>query len=90
MDTGRVSGHVRHRNPLHPFFVFLSRRKSKRFALNTGMGSFCLVLVAIYFLGERHIAFTIVLLVAAGFGLSALFLCPWAMIPDTVESVSLR
>jgi GPH family glycoside/pentoside/hexuronide:cation symporter len=54
------------------------------------MGIFTGVLVAIFFFGETGIAVTISLLLLAGIGLSALFLCPWAMIPDTVEYAQWR
>ncbi|MBU2552745.1 MAG: MFS transporter [Proteobacteria bacterium] len=70
---------------LIPFYVYLSNRFSKRFAYQFGMLIVCGSLVGIYFTGESEIIKTILLLVVCGAGLSAAFLCPWAMMPDTVE-----
>jgi glycoside/pentoside/hexuronide:cation symporter, GPH family len=70
---------------LIPFFVFLSTRKSKKFAYLVGMGSLSATLVALFFLGESSLTVTIVIFILAGVGMSTNFLSPWAMIPDTVE-----
>lgn len=75
-----------------PLFVLISKKTSKKFTYNLGMGIVAVVLVFIYLYGERSIMIgntsiplTIPLLISAGVGLSTNWLSPWSMIPDTVE-----
>lgn len=75
-----------------PLFVFISKKTSKKFTYNLGMGIVAAVLVIIFFYGERSVSFgditmplTVPMLIAAGVGLSTNWLSPWSMIPDTVE-----
>lgn len=70
---------------LIPLFVYISNKKSKKFAFNLGMGFLALTLIALFFFGERGLTITMVIFIAAGTGMSTVFLSPWAMIPDTVE-----
>jgi len=75
-----------------PLFVFISKKRSKKFAYNLGMG---IVIVALFFIflfgersvmiGGRELPLTMILLVVAGVGLSTNWLSPWSMVPDTVE-----
>ncbi len=68
-----------------PLFVWISGRRSKKFAFALGMGTLAVLLVVLYFFGEINTPITVLIFVAAGFGMSTIYLCPWAMIPDTVE-----
>ena len=68
-----------------PLFVFISNKRSKKFAFSTGMAIFAIALVLLYFFGEKGIEYTIPILFVSGIGMATVFLCPWAMIPDTVE-----
>jgi GPH family glycoside/pentoside/hexuronide:cation symporter len=68
-----------------PLFVRISNRTSKRTAFVLGMSSMAALLVVLYFFGERNRLLTILIFVAAGFGMSSIYLCPWSMLPDTVE-----
>jgi GPH family glycoside/pentoside/hexuronide:cation symporter len=54
-------------------------------AFVVGMGILAAVLTALYFVGERGVWLTIGLFVVGGIGMSSIYFCPWAMIPDTVE-----
>lgn len=68
-----------------PFFVMLSNRTSKKFAYNTGMAILAGALMASYIIGAANIPLVVVFFILAGVGISATFLSPWAMLPDTVE-----
>ncbi|MBN1534449.1 MAG: MFS transporter [Spirochaetes bacterium] len=68
-----------------PLFVKISKRTSKKFAYNLGMGIVVAAMGLIFLFGERGPAVTIGLFVLAGVGLSTNWLSPWSMIPDTVE-----
>jgi len=68
-----------------PLFVYISNKKSKKFAFNLGMGFLALTLIALFFFGERDMSITIAIFIAAGIGMTTVFLSPWSMIPDTVE-----
>lgn len=68
-----------------PFWVFISNRYSKKAAFNSGMGLLALALLPLYLVDSFSYATVIPLLVAAGAGMSTIYLSPWAMIPDTVE-----
>jgi GPH family glycoside/pentoside/hexuronide:cation symporter len=68
-----------------PLFVWISNRRSKRFAFALGMGALGLLLIPLYLFGERSTVLTLAIFVVAGLGMSTIYLCPWSMIPDTVE-----
>lgn len=68
-----------------PVMLLLSNRTSKRLAFVLGMSTLAGVLVALYFIGERSVGLTVGLFVIGGVGMSSIYLCPWAMLPDTVE-----
>jgi GPH family glycoside/pentoside/hexuronide:cation symporter len=68
-----------------PVFLLLANRTSKRLAFVLGMSTLAAVLAALYFVGERSVGLTIGLFVVGGIGMSSIYLCPWAMLPDTVE-----
>jgi len=68
-----------------PFFVWLSKKTSKKFAYNVGMGSLAGVLVLIFFFGDKNIVLTIVFFIMAGVGMATNWLSGWSMVPDTIE-----
>jgi GPH family glycoside/pentoside/hexuronide:cation symporter len=68
-----------------PLYLLLANRTSKRLAFVVGMCILAAVLAALYFVGERGVGLTIGLFVVGGIGMSAIYFCPWAMLPDTVE-----
>ena len=68
-----------------PVYLQLANRTSKRLSFVVGMSILAAVLAALWFVGERSVGLTIGLFVAAGVGMSAIYFCPWAMLPDTVE-----
>jgi GPH family glycoside/pentoside/hexuronide:cation symporter len=68
-----------------PLYLLLANRTSKRLAFVVGMSILAAVLGALYFVAERGVGLTIGLFVVGGIGMSSIYFCPWAMIPDTVE-----
>jgi GPH family glycoside/pentoside/hexuronide:cation symporter len=68
-----------------PLFVFIGKKLSKKLAYNLGMGIVGLMLLLIFFFGEKNLYMTFAFLVVAGIGLCTNWLSPWAIIPDTVE-----
>ena len=75
-----------------PLFVFISRKTSKKFAYNLGMGIVVLGLILVFFFGGSTIALfgaeiplIFLFLIICGIGLSTNWLSPWSMLPDTVE-----
>ncbi|MCP4136361.1 MAG: MFS transporter [bacterium] len=68
-----------------PVFVYISNKKSKKFAFTSGMLILCVSLTLVYFFGEIDPKLTIVFFTLAGIGMSTMYLCPWSMVPDTVE-----
>ncbi len=68
-----------------PLFVFIGKKVSKKFAYNLGMGLVAIMLMFVFFFGEKNLYLTFAFLVIAGIGLCTNWLSPWAMIPDTVE-----
>ena len=75
-----------------PLFVTISRKTSKKFTYNLGMGIYVFAAVLIFFFGHKRLplgeaGFPIIIffLVLAGVGLCTNWLSPWSMIPDTVE-----
>lgn len=68
-----------------PLYIYISNKKSKKFAYNLGTGIIATMAIPIFFFGDINAAITLLMFVIVGFGLSTVFLSPWAMIPDTVE-----
>jgi glycoside/pentoside/hexuronide:cation symporter, GPH family len=68
-----------------PVFVVVSKRVSKKFAYNLGMGIMAASSVALFLFGGRSIPVTLAIFAVAGIGMATNYLSPWAMIPDTVE-----
>jgi glycoside/pentoside/hexuronide:cation symporter, GPH family len=68
-----------------PLFVKLSTKKSKKYAYNLGIGSFALVLILLFFFGERNIYLTLFLFFLGAAGMATNWLSAWSMVPDTVE-----
>jgi GPH family glycoside/pentoside/hexuronide:cation symporter len=68
-----------------PLFVKLSTKKSKKYAYNLGIGSFAVVLVLIFFFGERNMYLTLFFFFLGAAGMAANWLSSWSMVPDTVE-----
>jgi GPH family glycoside/pentoside/hexuronide:cation symporter len=68
-----------------PLFVFIGKKVSKKFAYNLGMGLVAIMLLFLFFFGEKSLYLTFGFLVVAGIGLCTNWLSPWAIIPDTVE-----
>lgn len=68
-----------------PAYLWLANRTSKRLSFVVGMSILAAVLAALYYTSERGVGLTIGLFVVAGIGMSSIYFCPWAMLPDTVE-----
>jgi GPH family glycoside/pentoside/hexuronide:cation symporter len=68
-----------------PAYLLLANRTSKRLAFVVGMTILAAVLAALYFVNERSVGLAIGLFVLGGIGMSSIYFCPWAMLPDTVE-----
>lgn len=68
-----------------PLFVKISTKKSKKFAFNLGIGSFAIVLVLLFFFGEKNIYLTLFLFFLGAAGMATNWLSAWSMVPDTVE-----
>ncbi len=68
-----------------PLFVKLSTKKSKKYAYNLGIGSFAVVLVLIFFFGEKNMYLTLFFFFLGAAGMAANWLSSWSMVPDTVE-----
>ncbi len=68
-----------------PLWVWVSNRFGKKTAFNLGMGLAGVMLFALYFIRELNPILLLPVFVLLGVGISTIFLCPWAMIPDTVE-----
>ena len=68
-----------------PFWVFMTKKIAKKNVLSIGTSLIGLVTLLLFILKapDRNLIFG--LFVVAGIGMSTLYLCPWAMIPDTVE-----
>jgi len=68
-----------------PVYLQLANRTSKRLSFVVGMSILAAVLAVLYFVSERGVGLTIGLFVVGGIGMSSIYFCPWAMLPDTVE-----
>jgi GPH family glycoside/pentoside/hexuronide:cation symporter len=68
-----------------PLWLAVSRRFSKRVAFMAGGAVLLCALIPLWFLRSPSDALVLGILVAAGCGISTVYLFPWAMVPDTVE-----
>ncbi len=68
-----------------PLWVFLTTRWGKKNVLMAGTGLMALMLLALLAVPGGNMGMILAIFVAAGIGMATLYLCPWAMIPDTVE-----
>ena len=73
-----------------PFWVWLSRRLSKRDAYIAGMGFWALVQLLIFTIQPGQISFVLVLAVMAGVSVSSAHVLPDAIFPDVIEWDELR
>lgn len=68
-----------------PLFLALSKRFGKKPAFLVGLAVMALCLAGIYVFGGGSRALTLGLFVVGGIGMATIYLCPWSMVPDTVE-----
>ncbi|MGV7929013.1 MAG: MFS transporter [Spirochaetota bacterium] len=68
-----------------PVWVKLSNRIGKKASLICGMSLLGGVLITLRLTMTTNIPLILALFVVGGAGMSTQYLCPWAMIPDTVE-----
>ncbi|MBI9083654.1 MAG: MFS transporter [Desulfobacterales bacterium] len=68
-----------------PLYVYISNRTSKKFTSYLGMSILGIMLLAIFFFGEKSLMLTLGFFVIAGMGIPAFYQLPWSMVPDTVE-----
>jgi len=69
-----------------PFWVWLSKKVSKRTAYMLGMTLTLLAVVLFAFTADRlGLNGALVYMVLAGFGFSSHYVLPWALAPDTIE-----
>ncbi len=75
-----------------PMYVRISKKTSKKFTYNIGMGIVAAGLALIYFFGEKELSLfgteipaIFLFLFICGMGLSTNWLSPWSILPDTVE-----
>lgn len=68
-----------------PVWRMLARRWSKGFAYGLGLTVAALSLFFTYFLPQGSVKGMFLIVAVAGFGLSAHWVLPWAMLPDVVE-----
>jgi glycoside/pentoside/hexuronide:cation symporter, GPH family len=68
-----------------PLWVFLSSRWGKKKVLMTGTGFLAFMLLLLLAVPKGATGAVFAIFVGAGVGMASLYLCPWSMIPDTVE-----
>ncbi len=68
-----------------PVWRLLARRWSKGFAYGIGLTVAAVALLFTYLLPQGSVTGMFVIVAVAGFGLSAHWVLPWAMLPDVVE-----
>jgi glycoside/pentoside/hexuronide:cation symporter, GPH family len=68
-----------------PFWVFMTKKIAKKSVLAIGTSLIAFVTLALFILNNPEMNLILGLFVLAGVGMSTVYLCPWAMIPDTVE-----
>jgi glycoside/pentoside/hexuronide:cation symporter, GPH family len=73
-----------------PLWVFLSGKWGKKISFICGMTLLGFVLLGLRFVPAGGIAPVLALFVVAGIGMATQYLCPWSMIPDTVEYAQLK
>jgi len=73
-----------------PLWVVVSKKWGKKATFIIGMTILAFVFLALRFVSSGSIWLTIGLLMLGGVGMSTQYLCPWAMIPDTVEYAQLK
>jgi len=73
-----------------PFWIWLSRRLSKRSAYIAGMGFWAVVQLLIFSIQPGQITYVLVLAVLAGISVSSAHVLPDAMFPDVIEWDELR
>ena len=68
-----------------PFWAYVARTRSKRFALLAGTGFYCLGFVLWHLFNSSGYTALLAILGLIAVGASASVVCFWAMVPDTVE-----
>jgi len=68
-----------------PLFLYISKKRGKKFAYNFGMGIMAAMSAPLFFFGDKSIAVSLAIFVIVGVGVATVYLSPWSMIPDTVE-----
>jgi GPH family glycoside/pentoside/hexuronide:cation symporter len=68
-----------------PFWVFMSKKISKKNVMAIGSLLLGLVTLTLFLFENPEKNLLYALFVVAGIGMSTVYLCPWSMIPDTVE-----
>jgi len=68
-----------------PLWVFVSSRLGKKPAFLAGSAVLISALVALFLLPHAGITVILLVFVLGGIGMSTIYLCPWSMVPDTVE-----
>ncbi|MBN1534793.1 MAG: MFS transporter [Spirochaetes bacterium] len=73
-----------------PLWVFVSGKWGKKTSFICGMTLLSFVLLGLRFIPAGNIVPVLGLFVVAGIGMATQYLCPWSMIPDTVEYAQLK
>ncbi len=73
-----------------PLYVKLSKTKSNKFSYILGNIIMCAGLLFIFIVGKSNIILSVTGMIIFGIGLSANYLCPWAMIANTIEYSQLK
>ncbi|MCK5128800.1 MAG: MFS transporter [Clostridiales bacterium] len=73
-----------------PLMAKIAKKKSNRFAYIMGVVIMCIGLLGVFFAGTSNILMTVVFLVLFGIGLATNYLCPWAMLANTIEHSQLK
>lgn len=68
-----------------PVWVLISQRIGKKLTYVIGIAIFSAAMVAVFFLRPGQLLAMYLLTGIAGIGFSTEFVCPWAMLPDTIE-----
>lgn len=68
-----------------PMYSKLSKAKSNKFSYILGSALMCVGILFIFAVGTSSVILAVVGLVIFGIGLSSNYLCPWAMVANTVE-----
>jgi GPH family glycoside/pentoside/hexuronide:cation symporter len=73
-----------------PIWVFVSNRFGKRIAYIAGMIILISALIMLRIFPLSGIKHVLILFMIGGIGMATQYLCPWSMIPDTVEYSQLK